>query len=634
MKNLVIDLDGTLTIDDKNVPYEDKKVNQKILEQLRIYKKMGFKITIFTSRNMKTYKGDIEKIKAKTLPKIKIWLEKNRVIYDELIVGKPWCGDEGFYVDDKAVRPFEFSTLKPNEISKLISEKNKTVLITSAKYSSDEFTLEFGKIVPSFLPLGNKRLYEYQAKLFKDYKIFLSLPKDFKISSFDLNKLKNLGIKPLFVPKNLSLGESVVYCMNLIDGNELYIIHGDTFFKELELIPNSLVVTQTKDNYNWAYLDKDFKITLNEESILKEKLILAGAFHIQNTHLFIKSIVQNKYSFIKGLKAYSRILPFEISKNDSWLDFGLLTSYFHSKKTIQTQRVFNNLSYDKWGGGFVQKNSSWLKKIEAEILWFENLPKELWNFIPKFFRGEGCYFTEYLYNNTLAELFVFGKLPTPIWKKIFTSLKTFLDKLHSFKSENLVLNFDYKAKTLQRLEEFSKQSGIELHQKWQLENTIFPPVLELVERLDKYLKNPKFYTLIHGDFCFSNIMYDFRANCIKTFDPRGMDFSETFSNFGDKNYDLAKLVHSIFGYYDFIIAGFYSLKIKNNIIKLSFSHSNEFKDIQKSFLEIFKPNKEIFALNIHLFLSMLPLHKDSKERQMAFLANALRLFGEFFKEEL
>ncbi|EOD6369589.1 hypothetical protein ACJ1IM_001717 [Campylobacter jejuni] len=43
------------------------------------------------------------------------------------------------------------------------------ILITSAKYSFSDFTLEFGKIPPSFLPLGNKRLYEYQIELFKNF---------------------------------------------------------------------------------------------------------------------------------------------------------------------------------------------------------------------------------------------------------------------------------------------------------------------------------------------------------------------------------------------------------------------------------------------------------------------------------
>ncbi|EOH9591995.1 capsular biosynthesis protein, partial [Campylobacter jejuni] len=61
------------------------------------------------------------------------------------------------------------------------------ILITSAKYLSADFTLEFGKIPPSFLPLGNKRLYEYQVEIFKDIKqkIVLSLPKSFKLNHHD-----------------------------------------------------------------------------------------------------------------------------------------------------------------------------------------------------------------------------------------------------------------------------------------------------------------------------------------------------------------------------------------------------------------------------------------------------------------
>jgi hypothetical protein len=35
--------------------------------------------------------------------------------------------------------------------------------------------------------------------------------------------------------------------------------------------------------------------------------------------------------------------------------------------------------------------------------------------------------------------------------------------------------------------------------------------------------------------------------------------------------------------------------------------------------------KEILAITIQLFLSMLPLHSDRPERQKAFIANAIRL---------
>lgn len=48
------------------------------------------------------------------------WLAAHDVPYDEVHVGKPWCGTEGFYVDDKAVRPSEFVALSYDQLRALI----------------------------------------------------------------------------------------------------------------------------------------------------------------------------------------------------------------------------------------------------------------------------------------------------------------------------------------------------------------------------------------------------------------------------------------------------------------------------------------------------------------------------------
>jgi len=119
MKNLVIDLDGTLTIESE-LPYSDKQPNLNFINQLHDYKKNGFKITIMTSRNMKTYSGNIGQINVITLPIILKWLDNHGVPYDEVVVGKPWCGYSGFYVDDKAIRPDEFIKLSYDEICLLL----------------------------------------------------------------------------------------------------------------------------------------------------------------------------------------------------------------------------------------------------------------------------------------------------------------------------------------------------------------------------------------------------------------------------------------------------------------------------------------------------------------------------------
>lgn len=123
-KSLIIDLDGTLTIDD-DLPYIDKRPNLPLIERLREYKAQGFSIVIFTSRAMRSYNGDIEQIHANALPTILAWLKKHSIPFDEVIIGKAWCGFSGFYVDDRAIRPSEFVNLTPNEISELLAKEKQ-----------------------------------------------------------------------------------------------------------------------------------------------------------------------------------------------------------------------------------------------------------------------------------------------------------------------------------------------------------------------------------------------------------------------------------------------------------------------------------------------------------------------------
>lgn len=122
MKRIIIDLDGTLTIpSDKG--YADAMPNPDVISKLRVYKEAGFEIAIHTSRNMNTHQGNIGKITALTLPIIMAWLNRHGVPYDEIYVGKPWCGHEGFYVDDRAIRPAEFVSLTPAQIDDLVNPR-------------------------------------------------------------------------------------------------------------------------------------------------------------------------------------------------------------------------------------------------------------------------------------------------------------------------------------------------------------------------------------------------------------------------------------------------------------------------------------------------------------------------------
>lgn len=125
MRRLIFDLDGTLTLDQPDVPYSAKQCNSEVLARLREYKAMGFEIVIATSRNMRTYRASIGHINAHSLPVIIDWLKANAVPFDEIHVGKPWCGDEGFYIDDKAIRPSEFLALDHAQVLELLAREGR-----------------------------------------------------------------------------------------------------------------------------------------------------------------------------------------------------------------------------------------------------------------------------------------------------------------------------------------------------------------------------------------------------------------------------------------------------------------------------------------------------------------------------
>lgn len=121
-----MDLDNTICVT-KNSDYKNSRPVNKVIDKMIEFKKLGFYIIINTARNMRTFDGNIGKINANTLPVILNWLEKHNVPYDEILVAKPWCGFDGFYVDDKAIRPSEFASLSKKKIDKILETENKYI---------------------------------------------------------------------------------------------------------------------------------------------------------------------------------------------------------------------------------------------------------------------------------------------------------------------------------------------------------------------------------------------------------------------------------------------------------------------------------------------------------------------------
>ena len=240
---IIIDLDNTITIENPSISYENKDKNLAVAKALKKIKKEN--IVIFSSRNMRTFNNDLEKINEVTKPIIEKWLNENEVNYGELILGKPWCGEEGFYIDDKNLSIEEF------------------LFKFDGPFSENDIDV----IIP---------FYNEEKNVFESHQNQLNLEKLFNIKNFiyinngssdktleNLNEIakKYRKIKVIDIKKNLGYGNGIKKGLELSESDFILINHGDLQFDSYDFFRTNLsnINPKTKNIFskrlNRSFLD-------------------------------------------------------------------------------------------------------------------------------------------------------------------------------------------------------------------------------------------------------------------------------------------------------------------------------------------------------------------------------------------
>ncbi|SIQ13813.1 Phosphotransferase enzyme family protein [Aeromonas sp. RU39B] len=505
-------------------------------------------------------------------------------------------------------------------------------IILSGQYVTQELQVEFGLIPPAFLPVGNRRLYEYQIANIKesasDGLIYLTLPKSYALSDWDKLELDRQHVRIIWVDEHFSLGQSISYVLASMPDltQEVSIYYGDTLFRQsIECVGDAAFVAKPDHNYLWLSLGKD---TYNDD-----KTVFCGYLKVCKPVHLIKALIQSNFDLESGLYRYHATYPIAKLFRSDWLDFGHLNTYFNSKTIVTTERAFNSLEITK---NHVLKRSEKDTKLQAEALWFNSIPEELCHFTPRLIshgkQNSGYYYKlEYLYHPTLTELFVFGHQPAIVWERIIGACFDFVNSCRAL--NNTVNDLDdnfypaFVLKNQERLESFlsdnpryAKPIANPKGQEYLLR--------DILEQCHKLIDTNSHKTFVHGDLCFSNILFDFRKNDIKVIDPRGISFDGTITSLGDTRYDLAKLCHSAIGKYDLIVSDTFSVEDDGHELKLVLpDHNVDLSDsIRDNIEKMGFSFNEIMAMTCTLFLSMLPLHYDKPLRQQAFIATAIKLY--------
>ena len=252
------------------------------------------------------------------------------------------------------------------------------------------------------------------------------------------------------------------------------------------------------------------------------------------------------------------------------------------------ERSFNNIEFNTID--IVTKKSKDLKKLNAEIYWYKNIPNEIKNLFPKLYDyGKDFYSIEFIHGLTFSYLYS-NELLTP---QIFQLMLNELNKIHKnkniieLKKNNIYLNYATKLKN-------RYLNNKNFYEKFNNNKEDYKTIIKFLEDYEN--KNCGNCTMIHGDPVFTNIIFD-KENNIKFVDMRGL-LGETESVYGDMYYDYSKIYQSLIGYDEII---------------LNKEVNNSYRNIMlQSFEE--KIGKQLFnnckMITNSLIFSMLPLHQE------------------------
>ena len=98
---LVVDIDKTICESPLGKNYSKCKPIKSVCSRLREENDKGTYIILYTSRNVRTFKGNLGLINKYTSVIILEWLKNNNIPYDEIYFNKPWGVGDLHYIDDK-----------------------------------------------------------------------------------------------------------------------------------------------------------------------------------------------------------------------------------------------------------------------------------------------------------------------------------------------------------------------------------------------------------------------------------------------------------------------------------------------------------------------------------------------------
>lgn len=432
------------------------------------------------------------------------------------------------------------------------------------------------------------------------------------------------------------------------------VVLGDTLIEDdFDRHPDFVYLGKTGEPDRWcvASLDSDSWITgYSDKQDLpgREHLALAGYYRFDDAAWLSRctamAFEHGSRELSAVLREYGKHHPLRGELVQTWFDFGNVDNYARAKLHLLRPRFFNSVSIDPVLHTLT-KRSTKVDKLLDEVAWFQALPKHLEVISPRLLgwgqsANEAWYTQEYYGYPPLSDLYVWGELDLDVWLSILRRVLAVHEALSAVPGAlpPEAMRSMYWTKTLERIEA-ARSGDPELADVLEPDTLTYngqlltnlagllPALQAAVEGLVASAKP----ALVHGDLCFSNILFDIPNQIVRLIDPRG-SFGQP-GPVGDPRYDLAKLRHSVCGGYDLLMANYFEVAY----LGPATYEVRQWRPVAAGRLAApfdallsaaGHSVQDITLLEGLLFLSMPPLHRGHPDRQRAMYLYGLSLLNQ------
>ena len=506
---------------------------------------------------------------------------------------------------------------------------------------------------PALIPINTRPAISYICEFysgFPDLKLYLSVNESqLSIIKSEIMSL-DMDLNLIAMPETGNVNESLKYSIEKIPGSESVIVNLVTTIPTCKPELNEVLVDNCKSiSVGWSGINADNNKTVflskNTELTGMESYAFTGIFHV-NKAAFDDAIDINSNDMLDVVAKISSKENLEYRKTD-WIDCGHELNYYDAKSKLINSRNFNTITINE--NSMVTKRSSDIKKLKEEYLFIKMLPPQISHYFPRVIKEfnlidnqAGSYTLEFYGYPSMSELCLYWNLEDNHWGRIFSHLSEHL-KLFRKHRYSIGINAHkefYINKLFNRINAYFEQLDNENNPSWKdreitVNNYPCMPIEKLKNKIiDKFnsIYDETHFCIMHGDYCFNNILYDIPSGIVKYIDPRGSFGDACIGIYGDQKYDLAKLAHSTIGHYDYIVNNLYELKESNDGFNFDFKLRNNHRileDLTENIIqELGYKYEEIIFIMGTLFLSMTPLHSDSKTKQKILYLHGLKIMNE------